>query len=347
MRMLAIETSCDETAASVAATGPRILSSAVYSQIDRHRPYGGVVPEIASRDHLRKLPSILEQALRDADCGWGDIDALAVTRGPGLASSLLVGLSAAWGLKLRLGVPLYGVNHLEAHLLSTFLPENAPDPEEACPMLTLLVSGGHTALVRVDGPGAYRVLGRTLDDAAGEALDKGATLMGLGYPGGPAIERAARGGDPHALAFPLGRGGERSQPSGSLDPRLCFSFSGLKTSLLYRLRDDPGLARGDALKDLAASYEYAVCEALALRVERACREPSIRSLACSGGVARNRRLRARLEQIAAEAGRPVCHAPPEYCTDNAAMIAGAALSGIERDAAVRDPQDIDPVLGVE
>ncbi|MBU0678109.1 MAG: tRNA (adenosine(37)-N6)-threonylcarbamoyltransferase complex transferase subunit TsaD [Verrucomicrobia bacterium] len=344
--MLGIETSCDETAAAVVRDGIEVKSSAVYSQIARHRPYGGVVPEIASRSHVELLPSIIEDALEQAGVRWPDIDRIAVTYGPGLSSSLLIGLSAAKALAMRLGVPLTGVNHLEAHLFSVFLGGNAPRPGEVCPMVVLLVSGGHTCLVRLEASLESTLLGQTLDDAAGEALDKGANLLGLGYPGGPAIEKAAEGGDPHAIDFPRGLRQSRNESTGGLDRARCFSYSGLKTALLYYLRNNPDAVTEDTLRDIAASYQEAVIESLMRPVENALEGEKVKALACVGGVARNRRLRARLDELAVRAGVRLLLAEPEFCTDNAAMIAAAAGMGAGVEVPPEGDLDVCPNLGL-
>lgn len=328
MKILGIETSCDETAAAVVDDGRAVRSNIVFSQIAKHRPYGGVVPEIASRSHVEELPGIIEQAMSTAGATWDSLDGVAATYGPGLASSLLVGLSAAKGLALRLGKPLIGVNHIEAHLYSLFLGENAPRPEQVCPLVALMVSGGHTSLVRVDRVGSYRVLGQTLDDAAGEALDKGANLLGLGYPGGPAIEKAARDGDPTFVDFPRGMTHRpHGAQIGGMDADLCFSFSGLKTSLLYYLRDHPGVLENGALPDIAASYQEAVFDALVGRLDRAVGKERVKTVGCVGGVSRNRRLRALMDGMAARRGVSLMLAPLEFCTDNAAMVAALAGAG--------------------
>ncbi len=329
MIVLGIETSCDETAAALVRDGHEVLSSIVLSQISKHQPFGGVVPELASRAHVEALPGILEEALSKAGRSWADVDAVAVTRGPGLASSLLIGLTAAKALSLSLKKPLIPVNHLEGHLFSIFLDPNCPPSAGLCPLLVLLVSGGHTFLVRMDEAGRYEVLGQTLDDAAGEALDKGAKLMKLGYPGGPAIEKAAAGGDPNAIPFPRGLIQQRG---------LAFSFSGLKTSLLYYLKNHPRALDADNLKNVAASYQEAAFQALTERVERALDQYPAKAFACVGGVARNKRLRSMLTNVAASRGLPLLLAPPEYCTDNAAMI--AAVAGTKRNIC-DDPASLD------
>ena len=343
MNVLGIETSCDETSAAVVRDGTQVLSSIVFSQVAEHRPYGGVVPEIASRRHVEELPAIVERALAQSGLGWGDVDEVAVTHGPGLASSLLIGLTAAKALALRLGKPLAGVNHVEAHVHSLFLGAGAPAPREVCPVLVLMVSGGHTGLLRMDGPGAYRLLGQTLDDAAGEALDKGAHVLKLGYPGGPAIEKAAAGGDPGFVRFPRGMEGQApGESTGGLDRDLCFSFSGLKTALLYYVRGRPAVLSDGSLKDVAASYQEAVFDALLARTERAIRRSRVAALGCVGGVARNRRLRAQLEALAAREGVRLLLAAPEFCTDNAAMV--AAVAGTPGALVRRGELDVRPDL---
>jgi N6-L-threonylcarbamoyladenine synthase len=297
--ILGLETSCDETAAALVEDG-EIRSSVVSSQADLHARFGGVVPEVASRRHLELVMPVIREALDEADASLEDLDAIAVTQGPGLIGALLVGLSAAKALAWGRGLPLIPVNHLHGHVASLYLE---PDPLEP-PFLCLLASGGHTLLVDVPEPGAFRPIGTTLDDAAGEAFDKGARLLGLGYPGGAEIDRLARDGDPEAFAFPVAR-----------VPALDFSFSGVKTALLYEVR---GL--GDGLEqrraDLAASYQRAIVRALAERTLAAAEETGARRIAIVGGVAANSELRAAL---------PDAKAPPlALCTDNAAMIASAA-----------------------
>ncbi len=303
--ILALETSCDDTCAAVVTDGGEVLSSIVSSQ-GVHDRYGGVVPEIASRHHLELVNAVVDDALHQAGIGLDDVSRVAVTQGPGLVGALLVGVATAKGLAAARRLPLAPVDHLQGHVAANFL---APDPIEP-PFICLIASGGHTLLVRVTDHRGYEVLGRTLDDAAGEAFDKGARLLGLGYPGGPALSRLALAGDPSAFAFPTA-----ARVAG-----LDFSFAGLKTALLYAVRDLGEEETRRRAADLAASYEHAIVEALIARIERAlAAEPGAR-LAIGGGVAANRLLRARAESLGAEIKVP----PPELCTDNAAMIASAA-----------------------
>jgi N6-L-threonylcarbamoyladenine synthase len=297
--ILALETSCDETSAAL-VEGGAIHSNVVSSQADLHARFGGVVPEVASRRHLELVVPVVREALGEADASLDDVDAVAVTQGPGLIGALLVGLSAAKALAWGRGLPLIPVNHLHGHVASLYLE---PDPLEP-PFLCLLASGGHTLLVAVSEHGAFEVLGTTLDDAAGEAFDKGARLLGLGYPGGAEIDRLAREGDAEAFGFPVAR-----------VPGLDFSFSGVKTALLYAVRDlGPELEARKA--DLAASYQRAIVEALVRRTHEAAERTGAERIAVVGGVAANSELRAAL---------PEATAPPlALCTDNAAMIASAA-----------------------
>lgn len=348
MIVLGLETSCDDTSAAVVSGGTRVLASVVSSQTDAHRPHGGVVPEIASRSHVEALPGIIDQTLRAAGVDWGEIAALAVTRGPGLASSLMAGLVAARGISCRLDCPLWTLNHLEAHIYSVFLDRAEADLEDSCPALFLTVSGGHSNLILMKGLQRYRLLGATIDDAAGEALDKAAKLMGLGYPGGPAIELAASGGDPGHVDFPRAGGSIKSSSfSGALDPEYCFSFSGVKTSLLYYLRKHPDVLRDPARRaDVAASYQMAVVDALARRVKRALQAFEVRSLACGGGVMRNKLLRARMEELADRAGLPLLLSRPEYCTDNAAMVAGLGAALAERGLPIPSDWSVEPRLAL-
>jgi N6-L-threonylcarbamoyladenine synthase len=302
--ILAIETSCDDTCAAVVTEAGEIRSNVIASQGLLHARYGGVVPEIASRHHLELVDAVTADALERGGVGLDGIDTVAVTNGPGLIGALLVGLSSAKALAAARRLPLVPVDHLHGHVVASTL---GTDPVRT-PYLCLVASGGHTFLSRVDEPARYTVLGQTLDDAAGEAFDKGARLLGLGYPGGPAIDRLAREGDPHAFEFPVSAPGE-----------LDFSFSGLKTSLLYRIRDLGDEAEGRAA-DLAASYQRAIVDALTARTAAALEREGIDGLAIGGGVAANSRLRAAVREL----GVPVWVPPVELCTDNAAMIAGAA-----------------------
>ena len=344
MLVLGIESSCDETAAAVVRDGRAVLSSAINSQIASHRPYGGVVPEIASREHVGHFPVVVAEAVERAGISWAALDAIAVTHGPGLVSSLLIGLSGARALGQALGKPTWGVNHLEAHVAGMFLDPAAPPPAEACPALVLMVSGGHSCLVEMRGVGDYRLLGQTLDDAAGECLDKGANLLGLGYPGGPVIERAAQGGHAAFVRFPRGMEHARNRKTDNgLDIEMCFSFSGLKTALLYHLKNHPE-DRETHLADLAASYQEAVMDSLALRAERALQATGARTLACVGGVAKNASLRGKLEALSRRHQARLLLTPMAYCTDNAAMVAAAA--GLRALAGLGNPPAIeaDPSL---
>jgi len=326
MNILGIETSCDETSAAVVRDGREVLSNAVFSQVDLHAPYGGVVPEIACRSHVEALPEMINQSLSGAGMSYHDLDAVAVTYGPGLASSLLVGLSAAKALAFRLKKPLCGVNHLQGHIYSPFLSPGTPGIAELCPFVALVVSGGHTCLVRVERACEYTLLGQTIDDAAGEAFDKGANLLGLGYPGGPVIDRAAREGNPAFFRFPRGRAMKERGTINGMDSDLCFSFSGLKTALLYYLKDNP-IADGDRarLTDVAASYQEAIVDSLLKRTAKAMHGE--KTLVAGGGVSLNSRLRARLKEFASESGTRLLLAEARFCGDNAAMIAGLAGAG--------------------
>ena len=326
--LLGIESSCDETAAAVVRDGRAVLSSVVDSQIPLHRPHGGVVPEIASRRHIEVIDAVVAEAVRASGLGWGDIEGVAATRGPGLASSLLIGWSAAKGLARRLDRPLCAVNHVLGHIHSVFLDPAAPDRDALFPFLALAVSGGHTALYRCEGPRRTQLLGRTVDDAAGEALDKAAKLLGLGYPGGPVIDRLARGlGRQVPSAFPPVHLRPDAVAGSGLDPALCFSFSGLKTSLLRRLQVGGVPAGPDALAALAAEYQEAIVGSIVQRVERALVQGRARTLAVGGGVSLNSRLRDRLADLCGRRRVRLLLAPPAYCGDNAAMIACAAAHG--------------------
>ncbi len=345
MKILGIETSCDETAAAVVENGRNVLSNAIYSQIAKHRPYGGVVPEIASRNHVAMLPGIIDEALEAAGETYESIDAFAVTYGPGLASSLLIGFSAAKTLAQRLGKPLIRVNHHEGHLHSIFMKDDAPAPETVFPMLGLLVSGGDTSLVMMHETGRYELLGSTIDDAAGEALDKAAAVLNLGYPGGPIIQKTAEGGNPAAIRFPRGLDQpDRGKWIYKYDRNLCFSFSGLKTSLLTHVKKLDHVPEGDELRDICASYQEAVCDALTIRVERGLKKLPVKSFACAGGVSMNKILREKLEILSETSGIPLLLCPPAYCTDNAAMIAGVAYEKVRLGLAGAEPGDVNPNL---
>jgi len=287
---------------------------------------------------------VVAEAVAQAQIEWSQIDGIAVTHGPGLVSSLLIGLSGARALGQALGKPVWGVNHLEAHIAGMFLDPATPPPAECCPVLVLLVSGGHSCLVEMRAVGDYRILGQTLDDAAGECLDKGANLLGLGYPGGPVIERAAQGGNPAYVRFPRGMEHAKNRTTeNGLDVEMCFSFSGLKTALLYRLKNHPE-ERTAHLADLAAAYQEAVMDSLATRAERSLQASGARTLACVGGVAKNAILRAKLEALTQRRGVQLRLAPMAYCTDNAAMVAAAA--GLRELAGIGNPRAIeaDPSL---
>ncbi|MDD5705389.1 MAG: tRNA (adenosine(37)-N6)-threonylcarbamoyltransferase complex transferase subunit TsaD, partial [Kiritimatiellae bacterium] len=319
--------SCDETAAAIVRDGCQVLSSIVHSQVALHAPHGGVVPEIASRSHVERLPGVIRQALTDAHIGWDALDGVAVTYGPGLASSLLVGLSTAKGLALALNRPLIGINHIEAHIHSVFLSPDAPPREAMLPLLALVVSGGHTCLVRVAAGHSCRVIGQTLDDAAGEAFDKAAQLLGLGYPGGPAMEKAAnRAARRNGIVFPHGRIQSDNPSLGALRAELCFSFSGLKTALMYRMKRQPPADAAER-DELAAAYQEAIVSALVTRCGLALRRERFAALAAGGGVSLNGLLRNRLAELAASRHVPLLLAEPRYCGDNAAMIAALAGGG--------------------
>lgn len=342
MNVLGIETSCDETSAAVVADGCLVRSNVIDSQIDLHRQYGGVVPEVASRCHVENIMPVIQRALADANCTLRDIDAIATTYGPGLATSLIVGVSTARGLATSLGKPLILVNHLEAHIYSPFLADGAPSVEAICPFVALVVSGGHTMLIRVRGVGEYELLGETADDAAGEAFDKGAKILGLGFPGGPAIDKASQGGNPSAWSFPRGitrRAGEGGEDGSIVN----FSYSGLKTALLYHVRANPVTQGTTALADLAASYQEAIVDSIIENVARVIRRGQV--LAVGGGVSLNRRLRSRLQEWTVRAGVTLMLAPPQFCADNAAMVAGLAAhkgGGLQGDAILG--LDVEPGL---
>ena len=340
--ILGIDTSCDDTSAAVVANGRGVVSSVINSQIRLHHPYGGVVPELASREHVRNIVPVVQKAMDEAAVSWTDLDGIAVTLGPGLIGSLLVGLHYARGLAWARGVPLVGVNHLEGHILSILL-EDEPPP---FPFVTLTVSGGHTSLYLVEQPGVYRSLGQTLDDAAGEAFDKVAKILGLGYPGGVIIESLAASGRADGVPFP------RAMLSpGSLD----FSFSGLKTAVsLYVQRWSQSSEEQARVRteDIAASFQEAVIDVLAAKLFQAAEESHVDVVGIAGGVACNQALRERIRQEAESRGMHAFWPRPAYCTDNGAMIAEAGrlrmLNGeradLDTDVRSRYPvEDLQPI----
>lgn len=327
MNILGIETSCDETSVAVVGDGPRILSNIILSQTV-HQRFGGVVPELASREHIRQVVPILHQALGDAGLTLNDIDGFAATFGPGLVGALLVGLSLTKSLAFSLGKPFYAVNHLEGHIAATLLAHPSLEPR----FLSLLVSGGHTMLVDVDGIGAYTVLGRTLDDAAGEAFDKVAKILGLGYPGGPAIDSLAGQGDPEYMHFPRPLAGQE---------RLDFSYSGLKTAVALHVQSlsEPDLSRHRA--DIAASFQEAAVDILVSKSRLALDKTGHAVFTVSGGVAANSRLRKKLDRLCRNRGIEFAYPPPALCTDNAAMI--AIVGHIHLSAGKSSPFDVNAV----
>lgn len=317
MRVLGLESSCDETAAAIVEDGTRVLADVVASQNEVHARYGGVVPELASRAHIVNVVPVVQAALDAMGGTLDDLDGIAVTHAPGLVGALLVGLQTAKALAWVTGKPLVGVHHLEGHLSAVFLE---PDPPPF-PHLALIVSGGHTSLVRVDGHGQVVEIGRTRDDAAGEAFDKGAKLLGLGYPGGAVVDRVAMAGDPRAIAFPRAM----TTPESGHD----FSFSGLKTALLHHTRAH-GLPEGQALADVCASYQQAIVEVLVRKTRKAARKEGLEHVQLCGGVAANGALRRAMRAAGEEDGFRVYVPPPKRCTDNAAMIAVAGYHRLLR-----------------
>ncbi|MDH0636811.1 tRNA (adenosine(37)-N6)-threonylcarbamoyltransferase complex transferase subunit TsaD [Pseudomonas sp. GD03860] len=319
MLVLGLETSCDETGVALYDSERGLLADALFSQIDLHRVYGGVVPELASRDHVKRMLPLIRQVLAEADCVATEIDAIAYTAGPGLVGALLVGASCAQALAFAWGIPALGVHHMEGHLLAPMLEEQPPE----FPFVALLVSGGHTQLVRVDGIGRYELLGESLDDAAGEAFDKTAKLMGLNYPGGPEIARLATQGVPGRFIFP--------RPMTDR-PGLDFSFSGLKTFALntwqqcQKAGDDGEQTRCD----VSLAFQQAVVETLTIKCKRALKQTGLKRLVIAGGVSANKALRASLEEMLAGLKGNVYYARPQFCTDNGAMI---AYAGCQRLAA--------------
>ena len=345
-RILAIETSCDETAAAVIKDGQRILANIVASQVELHAEYGGVFPEMASRAHVEAIVPVIEQSMQDAHLGFGDLDAVAVTYGPGLAGSLMVGVNAAKGLAIGRGLPLIGINHLEAHIYAHWLDidaEGAARGELTFPLLSLLVSGGHTQLTLVHDHGRYEHLGGTLDDAAGEAFDKVGRLLGLPYPGGPEVERVAKTGNPQAFDFPRAWLDDSSSDAHIWD----FSFSGLKTAVLREVQRYSDPPRGRLLADLAASFQAAVVDVLSTKAAQAAEAFDVTAVLLSGGVTANQTLRTTtVERV----NVPVYYPPTFLCTDNAAMVGACAhrhfLTGAV-DAQSQSGLDLDVVTGLK
>jgi N6-L-threonylcarbamoyladenine synthase len=325
--ILGIETSCDETAAAVVERGRVVRSSVVSSQVDLHARFGGVVPEIASRAHVELIGPVIADALGEAGVELSEVCAVAACHGPGLAGALLVGVSAAKALALVSGLPYVGVNHLEAHLYAAWLAET----DLEWPVAVLLASGGHTMTVIMESHGRYRVVGQTVDDAAGEAFDKVARLLGLGYPGGPAIDRVAAAGDPHAIAFPRAMPGEAD-----------FSFSGLKTAVVNHMRHHPDAP----VADVAASFQAAAVDQLTDKLLAGADEAGAATLVVGGGVAANSVLRARIDEAAGARAMRAFLPPLELCTDNAAMIAAAGWWRLESDGPTPLGAGVDPGLGL-
>lgn len=320
MLVLGLETSCDETGVALYDSERGLLADALFSQIDLHRIYGGVVPELASRDHVKRMLPLIRQVLDESGCKPGEIDAVAYTAGPGLVGALLVGASCAQALAFAWGVPALGIHHMEGHLLAPMLEEQPPE----FPFVALLVSGGHTQLVRVDGIGRYQLLGESLDDAAGEAFDKTAKLIGLGYPGGPEIARLAQGGTPGRFVFP--------RPMTDR-PGLDFSFSGLKTFALNTWQQcrESGDDTDQSRCDVALAFQQAVVETLTIKCRRALKQTGLKRLVIAGGVSANQALRQSLEKMLGELKGQVFYARPRFCTDNGAMIAYAGCQRLQVD----------------
>lgn len=343
MKILGIETSCDETAAAIVEDGRRVVSNVVYTQIPLHVPYGGVVPEIASRAHIEKISEVVRAALVEK------VDAVAVTYGPGLSPALIVGLNAAKGLAKSLGVPLFGINHIEAHLHTPFLDSDM-EPSEMVPALGLAISGGHTTWVDMPQYGVYNVVGQTLDDAAGEAFDKAAKLLGLGYPGGPKVDKISREYSGDFIPFPKGRPREGVSALAGLPAECCVSFSGLKTALLRYVQKEGGaeaLTAAGKIPQIVASYQEAIVQAVADRTLTALKRRNCKSLIVGGGVSLNSRLRTVLGEVCKRAGVKLLMAQPKYCGDNGAMIAALAYYRRNKSGEEAMRLDVSPSLDFE
>ncbi|MCJ8328634.1 MAG: tRNA (adenosine(37)-N6)-threonylcarbamoyltransferase complex transferase subunit TsaD [Lentisphaeria bacterium] len=332
MIVLGIESSCDETAVSIVEDGHHVRSNIVSSQLAKHAPYGGVIPELAAREHLKSIGPVYEQALSEAQLTRDDIDAVSVTYNPGLLPALLVGLTFAKGLAATLDKPFIGISHFLAHVYGSFIgKQDILENSDSYPMIALVVSGGHTALILINEDGSARIVGQTLDDAAGEAFDKAAKILNLPYPGGPVIDKMSKSGNAQAVHFPRGL---CPSPGHNVKPenRLNFSFSGVKTALLYHIKGNSDLSKEivcpefseSQLADIVASYQEAIVDALITKTFRACNDYDSKTVVVCGGVACNSRLREKMASAAAAAGLELVIAEPKYCTDNAAMIAGLA-----------------------
>jgi N6-L-threonylcarbamoyladenine synthase len=330
---LGIETSCDETAVAVVEDGFSVRANLIAAQVHLHERYGGVVPEVAARAHVEALNPLLAETLQAAEVGFGDLDGIAVTVGPGLVGALLVGMAAAKAVSLATGAPLIGVNHLEGHIWANFLTHGPPQP----PYIALVVSGGHTMIVHMPDVDRYEVMGQTLDDAAGEAFDKVARMIGLGFPGGPALDALARGGNPDAIRFP-----RAMEDSGDFD----FSMSGLKTAVLRHVKAERAAGRDVDLSDLAASFQEAIVDVQVRKTITAARQTGVGTVLLGGGVVANTRLRERMERDGEAAGLRVLFPPLDLCTDNGAMIACAGAARLARGERTSLDIAADPNLGL-
>jgi N6-L-threonylcarbamoyladenine synthase len=337
IKILGIETSCDETAAGVVEDGRTMLSNVISSQADLHSPHGGVVPEVASRQHIRDLVPILEQAAADSGLGLEDMDAIAVTYGPGLAGSLITGVNAAKAIAYSLGIPLIGVNHLEGHIYASWLSQADLENDPGFPLACLVASGGHTDLLLMEGHGRYKLVGRTRDDAAGEAFDKAARILGLGFPGGPEIQRVSEGAT-----------GEETLPRAWMKDTLDFSFSGIKTALLHLAQDrgiypspEAGVDEKRLVRELAAAFQESVVDVVSAKLVEMAAKYKVKGLVLGGGVTANSRLR---EEIIKRSPLPVIIPPPVLCTDNGAMIAACGYFQFQRGQETGMDIDVEPGL---